>query len=237
MNLRAEIELAKARELDQNEAAIAQCFPPPPALSDEAKQRLQPFLQWCETQRVRPLPAKPASVAAFVHWQQDQHVPRQIIVETLASIEAVHIAASVGNPVVAPVVATTLGSTVPPPRSWTKEDKAFFTTLPLHAQEIIANREQARETHLRRTQNEFAEMKKRLNGGADKSVTTSNEGIDTMAKKKPGEGAYHNNDGDPIERRETDPGTSVNPKGKDIFRKVFENGDRTSGFSAKLDNE
>ena len=172
MNLAEEIEKAKQREMDANEAALASCFPRPPELSSEAQQRVMPFVQWCEVQRVRALPARPTSVAAFVCWQQDQHVPRQVIVETLSAIEALHIAASVGNPVVAPVVSATLGSTVEPPRSWKKEDKEFFATLPLHAQEIVARREQERETNLRRGQNELAEMKKRQSDGADTKPVT-----------------------------------------------------------------
>ena len=167
MNLAEEIEKAKQRELDSNEAALASCFPRPPELSNEAQQRVMPFVQWCEVQRVRALPARPTSVAAFVHWQQDQRIPRPIIVETLSAIEALHITASLGNPVATPIVQATLGSTVDPPRSWKKEDKEFFATLPLHTQEIVALREQERETHLRRSQNELAEMKKRQSDGAD----------------------------------------------------------------------
>lgn len=233
-DLRTEIELSKAREFDANESALAQCFPPPPALSDEARQRLAPFVTWCEMQKVRALPAKVTSVAAFVHWQLDQRVPRQIIVETLSAIENLHYAAAVGNPVSAPVVATTLGSTVEPPRSWKKEDKAFFATLPLHAQEIIAVREQHRERELRRMQNELATEKKRLNDGADKPVINGKE--TNMAKAK-GTGAYHGNDGDPIERRETDPGNNASGKGKDISRKVDANQSRNDGFSGPLKSE
>jgi hypothetical protein len=106
-------------------------------------------------------------IAAFVQWQLDQRVPRQVIVETLSAIENLHYAASVGNPVSAPVVAATLGTTVLPPRSWKKEDQEFFATLPLHAQEIIANRETQRETHLRRSQNILAEERKRLQAAAE----------------------------------------------------------------------
>jgi hypothetical protein len=178
MDLRTEIELSKSRELDANENALAACFPAAPALSDETRQRVLPFVQWCETQRVRALPAKPFSVAAFVRAQLDQRVPRQVIVETLASIEALHNAASVGNPVSAPVVAATLGTTIDPPRSWAKADKEFFATLPLHAQSIIADREQERETHLRRSQNALAEERKRLQAAADpKPVTTATEKV------------------------------------------------------------
>jgi hypothetical protein len=174
VDLRTEIELSKNRELDANESALASCFPAPPALSDETRQRVLPFVTWCEVQRIRALPAKPFSVAAFVQWQLDQRVPRQVIVETLASIEALHNAASVGNPVSSPVVAATLGTTVDPPRSWKKEDKEFFATLPLHAQSIIADREQERETHLRRSQNQLADQRRQLKAAAEtKAVETT----------------------------------------------------------------
>jgi hypothetical protein len=119
-----------------------------------------------------------------------------------------------------PIVSATLGSSIDPPRSWTREDKQYFKTLPVHAQEIIANREQAREIHLRRSQNELAEMKKRLNGGADtKPVTSTEKGIDTMAKKKEGHelgvGPYSKND-----VKFTREGHVDATGGKDISRKV-----------------
>ena len=66
-----------------------------------------------------------------------------------------------------------MGSSAEPPRSWKKEDKEFFLTLPLHAQEIIARREQEREIGLRRKQNELAEAikeAKRSTDGTAKSV-------------------------------------------------------------------
>ncbi len=48
------------------------------------------------------------------------------------------------------------------PRSWTKEQKAQFASFPREAQEVIAAREQDRETHLRRGQNELAEQRKAM---------------------------------------------------------------------------
>src|SRR5512139_3690014 len=48
------------------------------------------------------------------------------------------------------------------PRSWTKEQKEQFKELPRTAQEVIAQREQDRETTLRRGQNELAEQRKAL---------------------------------------------------------------------------
>jgi hypothetical protein len=152
-----------ARELDANEAALASCFPPPPEVSPEARQHLIPFLQFCEAQRVRSLPARPASVAAFAQRQKDLGVPREKISAALSAIEALHNAASVGNPIATPVVRiTTAASTIEPPRSWARDEKQLFTELPVEIQAVVARRERDRETTLRRGQNELAELKKRL---------------------------------------------------------------------------
>jgi hypothetical protein len=129
-------ELAQAirqvneRELDANEAAPASCFPPPPQVSPEAQQRLIPFLQFAEAQRVRALPAKPCTVAAFAQWQKDLGVPKEKISATLSAIESLHFAASLGNPIATPIVRTiTAASTIEPPRSWTKDEKQLFSCL------------------------------------------------------------------------------------------------------------
>lgn len=52
-----------------------------------------------------------------------------------------------------------------------------------------------------------------------------------MAKKNPGEGPYHNNDGDPIFRRE--PVQPYSP-GKDISKKVDNASNTDGGFSGGL---
>src|SRR5262245_21579153 len=91
------IAAAKANEIAQAEAEIASCFPPPPKLSPDAQQRLIPWLHWCEQQKVRACPARPTSVAAYVRYQQDQGVSRQLIAERLESIEALHNSVSEPN--------------------------------------------------------------------------------------------------------------------------------------------
>ena len=87
-----------ARELDANEAAIAACFPRRLRCRPRPSNICIPFVQWCESQRVRSLPAHPASVAAFAQWQKDLGVPREKISAALSAIEAPHNSASVGNP-------------------------------------------------------------------------------------------------------------------------------------------
>jgi hypothetical protein len=49
---------------------------------------------------------------------------------------------------------------IEPPRSWTKEEKERFQSLPRETQEYLANREQERDREIRRSQNEAAEQRK-----------------------------------------------------------------------------
>ena len=158
------IAQAKAAEIAQAEAEIASCFPPPPQISPEVQQKLVPFLQWCEQQKVRAVPARPTSVAAYAEYQQDQGIDRQIIAERLEAIAALHEAASVGNPTATSVVRTvTGGSTIEAPRSWTKDEKQhLWPQLPPDIQAVVARREANRESVMRQAQNEAAELRNTL---------------------------------------------------------------------------
>ena len=51
---------------------------------------------------------------------------------------------------------------IEPPRSWTKEARERFASLPRETQEYLAAREQDRDREVRRTQNEAAEQRKAL---------------------------------------------------------------------------
>jgi hypothetical protein len=51
---------------------------------------------------------------------------------------------------------------IEPPRSWTKDEKERFNSLPRETQEYIASREQEREREVRRSQNEAAEQRKAI---------------------------------------------------------------------------
>ena len=53
---------------------------------------------------------------------------------------------------------------IEPPRSWDRERKERFAALPPDLQEYIAEREQSRETEIRRSQNETAESRKSAEG-------------------------------------------------------------------------
>lgn len=51
---------------------------------------------------------------------------------------------------------------IEPPRSWTKEEKERFATLPRETQEYLASREQERDRATRQSQNEAAEGRKAI---------------------------------------------------------------------------
>jgi hypothetical protein len=51
---------------------------------------------------------------------------------------------------------------IEPPRSWTKEARERFASLPRETQEYLASREQDRDREVRRSQNEAAEQRKAL---------------------------------------------------------------------------
>ena len=76
----------------------------------------------------------------------------------------------------APFFATTESAEPPaapapiePPRSWTKEARERFASLPRETQEYLAEREQERDRELRRGQNEAAEQRKALEAERQKA--------------------------------------------------------------------
>jgi hypothetical protein len=172
------IRAVNERELDASEAALAACFPKPPQMSPEEQQLVIPFLRWADAQRVRALPAKPCSVAAYCQFQQDRGAPREEINAALSAISALHIAASVGDPVATPTVRMITGaSTIAPPRSWRQDEKQMFTQLPVEIQRAVSRRERDREVQLRRMQNEVAELKRQraaATSAADNEERTTN---------------------------------------------------------------
>jgi hypothetical protein len=58
---------------------------------------------------------------------------------------------------------------IEPPRSWTKEARERFASLPRETQEYLAEREQDRERELRRSQNEAAEQRKAMEAERQKA--------------------------------------------------------------------
>jgi len=138
-----------------------------------------PFERWCYMQRVQHLPAAPANVAAFVRDQAAR--PIEEIWEAVEEISQSHLANGLADPTAGGPVADVMNelSKLDAPKSWPKEMKARFSTLPYDIQVYLAAREKERDTAVRRAQNSAADAQQKLTslqkivtGKADNSVTT-----------------------------------------------------------------
>jgi hypothetical protein len=165
------IRQVNEREIQENESALALCFPPPSQeLPPEVQARLTPFVEWCAVQKVRALPARPTTVASYIRYQQDKRLDELAIAESIIAIEILHGEFGASNPCATPVVlaSTAHGPPIDPPRSWDRAAKAEFRFYPRHAQQVVAARERNRELALRRAQNDAAS--KRKTGSAVKAT-------------------------------------------------------------------
>jgi len=96
MNLAAEIAAAHAN----NEAQLAKSIAVPTVSLDvDAQMRLQNFADFCKSVGVRPLPAAPATVAAFAKAEYTRGASADAILHTLQDIEALHSNNNIANPI------------------------------------------------------------------------------------------------------------------------------------------
>jgi hypothetical protein len=101
---------------------------------------------------------------------------------------------------------------IEPPRSWSKEEKERFATLPRDTQEYLAQRETERDTALRRGQNEQAERFKTLQAretAAEQARLRYEQALpalmQTLQERAAGEFADVRNNADIRKLAETDP--------------------------------
>jgi hypothetical protein len=164
------IAQAKANEIAQNEAKLAQQLDlPPVALDDETKQHLSPFLRWTTEANVRFCPCLPTTVGAFVLKQASTGVSTEQILKQIDAIARLHDSHGLPNPTATTATRAVLERefAFAAPRSWTGPEKELFCTLPAEIRAAISRREQDRERALRQRQNELAEERKRLKADAD----------------------------------------------------------------------
>lgn len=118
------------------------------------------FKAWCEQKAVTPFPARPASVAYFVLDNVLLGIDQ--IEKVIASISAVH--DGVADPTISPLVSAALNhvSPIDPPRSWPKEHKQRFLSLPRELQVYVVTRETQRDKEVTRAQNEIGRVRQEL---------------------------------------------------------------------------
>ena len=166
MTLSDAITQAKQREhiakWDEGERKLAAELRPVNAqITEDVVTRFSVFGKWCMAKSVRKLPAKPATVAAFVLEQRDLGATPQIILSLLAAIEAVHNSHSLSNPCATAIVDEALEEIVrsDPPRSWNRDEKAEWARLPPSVRDAVTRRENDRDKELRRLQSELAKLR------------------------------------------------------------------------------
>jgi hypothetical protein len=141
-------------------AAVAKHIGPPPEqgqgnLPDE-------FAAWCERKGVKTLPARPASVALFVLENGGLGVDALALM--VLKISQFHLRRGQADPTSGYPVATALNriAKIDEPRSWPKEKKARFTSMPYDLQKYVAAHEGQREKEIRRAHNDAATARREL---------------------------------------------------------------------------
>jgi hypothetical protein len=144
------------RAYSQNEQTLATQIAAPRLEYDA--ERLQQFADWCKERGVRPLPAAPATIAAFVRDLRPEEIPA-----VLADIEALHSNANLANPIATTPVRAVLQEILKldPPR-WNKPEQLLWAALPPEVRGVISRRDKQTSTLIRRLQNENADLKKQL---------------------------------------------------------------------------
>jgi hypothetical protein len=121
------------------------------------------FSQWCKARGLISMPARPATVAAYVL----EHAHLAAIDGMASAMEAIsdaHVCRGLSDPTTTwPVpAAMTKVAKNEPPKSWPKDTWKAFKSLPHALQVYVQKREADRDTALRRAQNDLAEQKKQL---------------------------------------------------------------------------
>jgi len=157
-------EIAKAQAKNEGRIA-AEIAPPKPALETDALICARRFADWCKSKGVPFCPAAPATVAAFIRYENKNGADFQRIFDTVQAIEAMHDAGALANPCATLAVRHELGVLyhIDAPRSWPKADRPLFNCLPIEVRAVIERRAEQDTKVLRRLQNEAAAIRKKEN--------------------------------------------------------------------------
>jgi|SRR5581483_6756845 len=120
------------------------------------------FDNWCLLRGVSSLPATPADVAQFVKDCEPLGIEK--VWELVQEISGPHHAGGFADPTAGGPVSAAINtiSKLVPPRSWSKEEKLRFYSLPYDLQLTVIRRTAQTEKEMRRAQNEAAEARRQL---------------------------------------------------------------------------
>jgi hypothetical protein len=135
-------------------------IPQPPEPTDEQRALFRNYELYCQRVGVsRSFPATPALAAAWLQTLDDAHLEAAV-----AALVAIHDQLGLSNPCATLACRTVLERRLRTecPRSWDKEARQLFASLPPEVRAILTARENARDAALRRKQNELAALTAKL---------------------------------------------------------------------------
>jgi hypothetical protein len=158
MNLAQQMEIAYQR----NEQALAARNAAPLEVDRDDQRLLARFAKFCKDNGVRPLPAAPGTIAAWIAGEDN---PPETIVRTLQAIEAVHSNNNLANPVACAAPRAVLSKILKleGPRSWSKAERLALAACPIEIREIVERRTKRDSDLIRQLQNENSELRKSIN--------------------------------------------------------------------------
>lgn len=150
----------------------------------QARARTAPlYARWCELNGAPFCPARPADVARFVLDCAPLGIER--LWAALQEISKYHEQLGLADPALGAAVATAVSQVacVDPPRSWAKEHKLRFKSLPYDMQVFIASHDARREKALRRAQNEVAAARQELAASREERPTSQEKYTDEVSQR------------------------------------------------------
>jgi hypothetical protein len=133
------------------------------------------FVEWANERKVRHLPAKPATVAAFLH---QRNVPHDQVLDAIAVIARQHSKFQLANPCATAIVRGVLELLFvddEPPRSWRPEVKEVWAWLPADIRHEIARIDRSREVAFNRLYRRQADYTKQLEKNVKANLNVENE--------------------------------------------------------------
>ena len=131
------------------------------------------FANWCVLQNVQPIPIVPSMLARFI--ANCAPLGMETLWPIVQEISRAHVSIGLPDPTAGGVVASAINdiSKIEPPRSWPKEDRLRFYSMPWDIQQCVLRRDKQDRDAVFKAMNEVGLAKQKL-AEFQKSTEVSN---------------------------------------------------------------